>query len=341
LSKNNQMNNNFDQKISIDTIWGEKTPKVSSFLALKDNSDRIAILKEIAQKKDNRFSKILWKLLDKINDQELRQEIIICLGELSEKPAINHLLELLFSTRQPELKRKIIDIFASFGPQKEVLDSLEHLLIWDQDLKIKIKSLETLEKFHSYLSLAGLKKIYLTKESLEIKKRIIRILPQIEVEDAKEFLVDQIEKEPDSQILREIIFALGRIGDFSHFEKILSSFEKLPIETQNSLIWLLAKMNNRQSNLKLATLLLNKNLAQKTILEIIQVCGRFHIKESFRPLSRLLVYSDRKIKREALWALLNLKDRKIGPILQRRFKKEKMTDVRDELKKALNYISIV
>jgi len=333
-------NNDSAPKISLDAIWGNKTPQVSSFLSLKNKEDKIAILREIGQKKEKRFSKILWELLEKNTDQKLRQEIVICLGELSEKPAINFLVEILFSTPQRELKSKIISIFGQFGPQREILDSLEHLLIWDQDLKIKIKSLEILGRFGSYLSLASFKKIYLTQESIEIKKRIIRILPQIEVEEAREFLVEQIQKERDLQILKEIIFSLGGIGNFSHFENFLTNFEKLPFETQHSLVWLLAKLDYK-SHLKLVKLLLNKNLDQKIILEIIQLCGRFQIKESFWPLTKLLSFSNRKIKQEAIWALLNLKDSRTLPILQKRFKKEKMVEIRDELKKALNYISIV
>ena len=66
----------------------------------------------------------------------------------------------------------------------------------------------------------------------------------------------------------------------------------------------------------------------------------FKIKKAFPILVKHLRDGSSESKKQAIWAIQTFGNRKITSVLRKRLKKEKMPDVKDELKMALHYLSV-
>lgn len=327
-------------KERLDSIWEQKKPSIRVFASLKNRSKKITALKEIGQSEDKNFSKLLLELLEKEKDAELQKEAILALGRIKDQKAIPELAVLLFSSLDSQLRQEIVYILGEMKPNREILDTLEHILVWDQDLKVRQKSIEALGKLRSFLSIFTLEKIFLEEKNPQIKKMICWTLPQIEPEEARDFFSNQISKESDPEVIKEIIWVLANIGTIEHFNEILKDFENLSLSIQKILVWSLVKIENKRAHQELINLVARKSLSDQIILELVQVLGRFKIRKSLPVLVKILREKNNNIKKHSIWALVSFKDEKILLILKKRLKKEKSPDVRDELKKALEYIAL-
>jgi len=336
------MKNKFSKKPKrIDTLWALKRPSFKAFSGLENENDKLKLIKKISRKRKEKFIRLLLKILQKEENEKLRNETILSLGRLKESRAVPDLIILLLKNNDSILRQEIVSILSQMKPEREIVYSLEQVLLWDKDLKVRLKTIEALGRLNSFLSIFTLEQVFLKEENPEIQKMIVWHLPKIEEVEARDFLANQIINPHEEQVLKEMIWTLSRIGGKTeHFYNLLNNFQKLPAGVQKNLVWSLAQMKDENAQLELIKLLTNRHLSREIIWEIIQICGRFRIKKALRILLKILREGDRQSKKYAIWALTTLADKRIIPIIVKRFKKEKDPEIRYELKKALGYLTI-
>ena len=316
------------QKGKIDSIWGRKKPSVSAFNSLEDKDKKIIAIRKIGQSEDKKFAKLLLDLLIKEEDSQLQKEMILTLAKLKEQKAVSYLVHWLFSNSDSSFRQEIVSNLGQMKAEREILDSLEHILLWDDDLVVRLEAVKSLANLRSFLSIFTLEKIFLAEQNPQIKKEICWALYQIEPEEAKEFLANQISKESDPDVLREIIWLISDFGQVNHFNQMLNDFDNLSFEIQKILVWSLIRIENEKAHLELTKLLSRESLSDEILLELVQVAGRFKIKKSQPILSKILREKNNHIKKYTIWALAAFEDRKNFIILKKRLKKEKSPDVR-------------
>lgn len=332
--KDNEIGSNY-----LDSIWGQK-PSLSAYRSIKNKDLKKEAIKAIGQSQNINFSTLLFDLLEKENEEDLQREIILSLGRLKEQKSAYYLLNILFSCANFELRQEVIAILGEMRSDREVLDGLESILIWDQDLEIRRKAARSLGRLGSFLSIFTLERVFLNEKDPEIKKIIVWALFRIEPEEARDFLINRLAIESDPQVLKEIIWALANIGEVGHFREMLDNFEDLPFEIQKVLIWSLSYQKNDQSQLELIKLLSYHSLPNEIILELVQILGRSRVDKSLPLLLKILRERNNEIKKIVIWALASFRNRKHYYILEKRLKKEKSPNIRDEIKKALEYIAL-
>lgn len=324
----------------LDSIWGRRKPSVLAFDALKSKDEKQIAIRQIGQNENIKLAPLLLDLLMKEEDDQLQREMVLSLAKLKEQKAVPYLGRWLFVDSDSSFRREIVSHLGQMKAEREILDSLEHILLFDDDQMLRLEAVKSLVKLRSFLSIFTLEKIFLSEQNPQIKKEICRALYQIEPEEAKEFLANQISKEPDPQVLREIIWLISDFGQANHFDRMLNDFDNLSFEIQRILVWSLVKIENENAHSELTKLLSSKSTSDEILLELVQVAGRFKIKKSQSVLAKILREKNNQIKKYTIWALAAFEDRKNFIILKKRLKKEKSPDVRDEIKKALDYIAL-
>jgi HEAT repeat protein len=335
-----EFNSKNNQNKSIDNISFIVKPSINSFLNIKDENEKLKMIRKIGDSKDQNFNDILFQILESDNNNQFKNEIFLSLGKLKNPKIFPTLIHLLLNSNDINLRKEIISIFSEFEPTREIISPLEYIILWDRNSEIKKIAIQALGKMGSILSIFTLEKAYEKEQSPILKKEIIWSLYKIEESETKEFLSNQVVKEKNEFVLQEIIWFLVNLKvELQILCDLINDFEKLSYNIQKTLIWTMAQNNEKNYQNELLNLLTNRNLPDNIKNEIIHVCTIYKIKKASNILLKILKFGDLTSKKYALAALATLENKKIIPELSKRLKKEKNHEIRDEIKKTLYYLA--